>query len=161
MKSMLERLKLWHKFALLTTLGALMCAVPLTLYLRDFNANLASTRTEIEGIGPIRQVSALQRLVLAHRGQSRITLLGQADPAKLAALQRDLQPAWAAVEQLVKAVPQNDEFQHHWGEALKAWKLVQAGLDGKQFDPETAFAAHDGVLTICATCTSTSPTTTC
>ncbi len=146
MNALLDRLKLWHKFTVLTLLGMVMCAVPLLLYLRDVNGVLDATRTERQGIEPLRQVSELQRQVLSHRGTARLVIMGEAPTERLQALQRDMAPGLAAVEQAVRAVPQDSEIQQHWGAVVKDLKRLQEDLAGRKLDANASFEAHTAVL---------------
>lgn len=50
MSNLIHRLRLSHKFGLLALLGALMLAPPMTYYLVDAEAELASTRQEVAGL---------------------------------------------------------------------------------------------------------------
>ena len=146
MNALLDRLKLWHKFTVLTLLGMVMCAVPLMLYLRDVNSALDASRTERQGIEPLRQVSEVQRQVLSHRGFARLVITGDAPAERLQALQRELEPALAAVDQSVRAVPQESEIQHHWSAALKDFKRLQEDLAGRKLDVNASYEAHTAVL---------------
>jgi methyl-accepting chemotaxis protein len=146
MNALLNRLKLWHKFAVLTLLGMVMCAVPLMLYLRDVNSVLEASRTELQGIAPLRQVSELQRHMLSHRGTARLVIMGEAPVERLQTIQRELEPALAAVEQSVRAVPQDSEIQHHWAAAMKDFKRLQEDLAGRKLDVNASFEAHTAVL---------------
>ena len=103
MNSLLDRMKLWQKFALLTALGILMCLVPLGIYLRDYNAQIESTRAELSAIGPMKQLANVERVVLTHRGTTRLVLNGQAEASRLQGLQREMQADWASVDQIGRA----------------------------------------------------------
>lgn len=54
MNSILSRMMLWQKFALLASIGAVLCAVPTALYLTATQASINSTRLEISGAEVIK-----------------------------------------------------------------------------------------------------------
>lgn len=49
MNSLLSRMMLWQKFAILASIGAVLCAVPTALYLRTTQAGIHNTRLELAG----------------------------------------------------------------------------------------------------------------
>jgi methyl-accepting chemotaxis protein len=54
MNSILSRMMLWQKFALLACIGVVLCAVPAWLYLNTTQARINSARMEISGVEVIK-----------------------------------------------------------------------------------------------------------
>ena len=68
--SLLSRLKLWHKFALVAALGLLLATPPSLLLLRGEWARLQSARAEKHGVAPVSALLGLMQATQQHRGLS-------------------------------------------------------------------------------------------
>jgi methyl-accepting chemotaxis protein len=147
MKNLLAKLMLWQKFALLGVLGLVLCAVPMTLMIRQMNSNIDSTRTELSGVEPVRQVTALIRLLQTHRGTLGMALASKADGGtQVAALQGDIKRAWSQVQHQVDTAPPNDEIRHHWGVVSKDWAQINEGMAAKTLTGTASFELHSDLL---------------
>jgi methyl-accepting chemotaxis protein len=54
MKNLLSRMMLWQKFAILAVLGAALCAVPTTMFVYKVNANIDTSRVELDGVSLVK-----------------------------------------------------------------------------------------------------------
>jgi methyl-accepting chemotaxis protein len=70
MKNLLSNLLLWQKFAILAILGAVLCAVPTGLFLREAHTNIEVGRLEAVGVGLVQKIEPLRRALFVARGQS-------------------------------------------------------------------------------------------
>ncbi len=115
MKSVLSRMMLWQKFAVLGVLGAALCAVPTALYLSQVHAQVRTIETERLGmklvLGAVPLQRAIQTLRLqgdqnqAAQGLARIeSHLGELDGVAAAIKERvDISESMQAMRQSVLA----------------------------------------------------------
>ena len=102
MKNLLSNLMLWQKFAILAALGAVLCAVPTGLYLRETLADIQTRQIEQSGASLARKLEGVRRTLFLARGES----LGNPDRhadlsltlAKLAELKDEAQANKAQVD---------------------------------------------------------------
>ncbi|MGZ5817231.1 MAG: hypothetical protein ACXWJD_00655, partial [Burkholderiaceae bacterium] len=98
-KSLLSHLKLWQKFVLLDTLGAILVAVPLLLYIHESNKSVNSAALEASSIQTERTLLKALRLVQQHRGLSAIYVSGKDEVKdKRASLEVEVTKAFAEVD---------------------------------------------------------------
>jgi len=146
MKNLLAKLMLWQKFALLGVLGMVLCAVPMTLMLKQMNQQIAATRLEAAGVEPVRQLTALIRLLQTHRGTSGLALGGNAEAAQqIQSQEAEIKRLWVQMAQQVEAVT-SGEVHHHWGEVNKYWKFLTDGLAAKTLTADSSFEQHTAML---------------
>ncbi len=70
MKNLLSNLLLWQKFAILALLGAVMCAVPTALFLRETRSQIQVAELERVGVGLAQKLEPIQRALYVARGES-------------------------------------------------------------------------------------------
>jgi methyl-accepting chemotaxis protein len=144
--NVLRKLKLWQKFAALGVVGAVMCAVPLTLVIQARNAEIAVARGEAAGTGPVASALALQKAMQVHRGMSNIVLNGNAG----ADSERKLRAG-----EVAKAI---DQFHQQVGQAGYAkvveqagrmkeqWQQLQQAVDARSLPAAESFAQHSALV---------------
>ena len=98
MNSLLDRLALWKKFALLGVFSVVLIALPFSLYIIETNKGLSIATQEAQGIAPARQLLKVLQLTQQHRGLSGVVLSGNA------AMASDRSAKMAEVEQAMQAL---------------------------------------------------------
>jgi methyl-accepting chemotaxis protein len=93
----LNRMKLWQRFALLGLMGILLVVPPSWLFVRENNKTISSSTTEQQGLKPGEHALRLLQMMQQHRGLSATFLGGGQLAAQRAAKQSE-------VEQLLKGM---------------------------------------------------------
>ncbi len=146
MKTLLNNMLLWQKFLVLGALGALMCAVPLTLMLRNETQQIESTRLEVAGIVPIQQASALIKAMQAHRTDMALVAAGVDEGRKRESASRaDMLRLWPQVQAQVDAA-NDSEVREHWAGASKAWKALSDGQNAGTVTGPFSLKQHNDML---------------
>jgi methyl-accepting chemotaxis protein len=146
MNRLLNRLLLWHKFAILGIFAFILFMAPLALYLHESNKSVAAAAREAEGLPPARAVLKVVLLTQQHRGLSALMLSGDAAaPAQRAAKQDEVEKAFAAAEAVVKQTG-DSAIVSQWSTAKSGWsalagKLAQGGISA----PES-FTSHTSLV---------------
>ncbi|MCU0969576.1 MAG: methyl-accepting chemotaxis protein, partial [Rubrivivax sp.] len=146
MNKILRNVALGRKFAVLGVLGALLCAVPLTLVVQQKSAELAVAQSEDAGIDPLRSAVELQRALQAHRGLSGIVLNGDASP------DGERRTRQAAVDAaLGRLAGQFDALGYEIPAATAAalrteWTALARRVEARQLSARESFAAHTALV---------------
>jgi methyl-accepting chemotaxis protein len=146
MKNILRSTKLWQKFAVLGVLGAVLCAVPLTLVVRSENEQIAVAHAEDAGIDPVRTSLQLARRLQLHRTQAGQLLAGNAG-----ADHERRSHATEVVGLITVLHKQTSELGYpkatERADAVKAsWEKLLADVDGRTTTPEASFQQHSELL---------------
>ena len=136
MKNVLRSLKLWHKFAALGAIGAVLCAIPLQKVIDYKNGELAVAISEDQGIDTVQLMVPLQRALQAHRGLSAMVLGGNA------AAEADRRVRAAEVGTHIDLVAKS-LASHNYSKAAEEFKVFKADWDklNKQVETKDIAAA--------------------
>ncbi|MDO9235529.1 MAG: HAMP domain-containing protein, partial [Aquabacterium sp.] len=107
MNQFLSRLMMWQKFAILGAIGAILCALPLGLFLRQSLASISATHQEIVGVEVITAIVALPDAI------QRTRILPETHPdhkASWTKLASDIDKAQAVVNQYKAELDMTPEF---------------------------------------------------
>ncbi|MEY4765850.1 MAG: hypothetical protein RI907_2523, partial [Pseudomonadota bacterium] len=131
MKNLLSNLLLWQKFAILAALGAVLCAVPTTLYVREaFNA-VQTRSVEREGVNLAQQLEQVRRTLFLARADSLSNADRHADLAPTLSKVQALKEAASTYKATVDVTAAVDELQRSL-----------AGMKGK-VDSKSRLTASD------------------
>ena len=146
MSNLIHRLRLSHKFGLLALLGALMLAPPMTYYLVDAEAELASTRQEVAGLQPSAALLKLIRLTQQHRGLTATVLGGKAEAeGQRAERQREVDQALGEFAALAAGI-EDPKFAAGWQQVQQQWKTLSAQVAQWQLAAPASFAGHSALV---------------
>ena len=146
MSNLIHRLRLSHKFGLLALLGALMLAPPMTYYLVDAEAELASTRQEVAGLQPSAALLKLIRLTQQHRGLTATVLGGKAEAeGQRAERQREVDQALGEFAALAAGI-EDPKFAEGWQQVQQQWKTLSAQVAQRQMAAPASFAGHSALV---------------
>ena len=146
MSNLIHRLRLSHKFGLLALLGALMLAPPMTYYLVDAEAELASTRQEVAGLQPSAALLKLIRLTQQHRGLTATVLGGKAEAeGQRAERQREVDQALGEFAALAAGI-EDPKFAEGWQQVQQQWKTLSAQVAQRQLAAPASFAGHSALV---------------
>ena len=146
MSNLIHRLRLSHKFGLLALLGALMLAPPMTYYLVDAEAELASTRQEVAGLQPSAALLKLIRLTQQHRGLTATVLGGKAEAeGQRAERQREVDQALGEFAALAAGI-EDPKVAEGWQQVQQQWKTLSAQVAQRQLAAPASFAGHSALV---------------
>ncbi len=132
MNKLLSNLLLWQKFAILAILGAVMCAVPTALFLRETWAQIDVARREVVGVAIAQKLQPVRHALFQARSASLEDADRRADltstTAKLADLRAQAEVAKAGVDVSTEV---NDLTRKL--EALKSKVDARAHLTGEDW----------------------------
>jgi len=142
MTNILRRLRLWQKFAALGLIGAVMCAVPLTVVLRTANDNVTTAVAEEAGIVPVRKVLETNQLILAHRGAALALINGEAGAE--AVERQAAQAITTRIDELAKLIDAGayPEGAKAIGEIKESWGKLAKAVAAKSIDADDSFESH-------------------
>ena len=139
-------LRVRTRFLLLGLLGLVMAGVPMAMYVQKSLADMDSTRLELGGIAPARDMISLIRLTQQHRGLSALVLGGNAaSQADRAAKQKEVEAAVAQLSQDLAALD-DARTRAGWDKNKQDWSAIAAGLASGSLNAEQSFSAHSVLL---------------
>ena len=141
--SLLSRLSLLQKFAVLALVGLFVAAWPTYLHVRDALRTIDHARMEASGAAPLTALSKVVQAMQIHRGLSAGMLGGDAVLAtrRPAAGERVTQAMEAATARLAGAhIPA--EQQAAWQQARQTWQQLEAKVAQKQLQQAQSTAQH-------------------
>ena len=141
--SLLSRLSLLQKFAVLALVGLFVAAWPTYLHVRDALRTIDHARMEASGAAPLTALSKVVQAMQIHRGLSAGMLGGDAVLAarRPGAGERVTQAMEAATARLAGArIPA--EQQAAWQQARQTWQQLEAKVAQKQLQQAQSTAQH-------------------
>ena len=144
--SMLQSLKLWHKFLALSLIGLILASIPGYFYFREANKALDAYSSEQMGIGPMAAVMRVIQLTQQHRGLSALTLGGSSSAdAPRSAKQQETDQAYAAMNAIIAAIPNKDILQA-WAAGKTEWETLRQDVAAKRLSVPQSYAAHTALM---------------
>ena len=145
--ALLNRLRLWQKFAILALFGVLLVAAPFTLYVNESGKVISAARLEAEGLRPIRQVLKTLQLAQQHRGLSMLTLSGDAaaQPKRAAKLE-ETERAFAALDAELQKNVHDPALAGAWRETREAWNTLRDKVGQGTIAAADSFGAHSAMI---------------
>ncbi|MGZ3241007.1 MAG: HAMP domain-containing protein, partial [Burkholderiaceae bacterium] len=146
LRSLLSRLKLWQKFVLLDTLGAILVAVPLMLYIQESNKSVDTAALEASGIQTERTLLKAIQLAQQHRGLSSMVLSGNAEAKdKRAAKQEEVVRVFAELDTTVKQAG-NTRADAIWQKLKSDWPTLANKVASQSLTPKESFTEHTALI---------------
>jgi hypothetical protein len=145
--SLLSRLSLLQKFAVLALVGLFVAAWPTYLHVRDALRTIDHARMEASGAAPLTALSKVVQAMQIHRGLSAGMLGGDAVLAarRPGAGERVTQAMEAATARLAGAgIPA--EQQAAWQQARQTWQQLEARVAQKQLQQAQSTAQHTALI---------------
>jgi methyl-accepting chemotaxis protein len=147
MQTLLNRLLLWQKFALIALFGGFLILAPLGLYITESNRAIDAAKREVAGIPPIQTLLKAVTLTQQHRGLSSMVLSGnEAAKEQRVAKQKEVEQAFTTMDAVVKQSA-DAVLEERWVQAKSSWaplagKIAQVSLSSPQ-----SFAEHTVLIT--------------
>ncbi|HTN65021.1 MAG TPA: methyl-accepting chemotaxis protein [Burkholderiaceae bacterium] len=145
--ALLNRLRLWQKFAILALFGVLLVAAPFILYVNESGKVISAARLEAEGLTPIRLMLKTLQLAQQHRGLSMLTLSGDAEAQpKRAAKQEETERAFAALDAELQKITHDPAIATTWRETREAWNTLKGKVGQGTIAAADSFGAHGAMI---------------
>ncbi len=146
MKSLLGRLLLWQKLAILGVFGLMQVAVPLYLFIGQVNDDVAAAEREAAGMRPTQVLLESIKTMQQHRALSALVLGGDNDvrstrEAKAAEVSKTL----ADVDALRSAFP-GGGIDSRWTDITQRWNALQKNVASKAIDVSQSTAEHTALV---------------
>jgi len=146
MKSIISKLRLWQKFALIGAIAATMIALPLFGYVEKLNADLQSARLEADAVEPVHELLHLIRATQKHRLHSGEFLGGDlsagarrdAAYAAMTASLAEVSQAWAAVS--------DAGLKDRAARIRQEMESLGSAVGARTIDLPQSFDRHDGLI---------------
>ena len=140
MSSLLNRMKLWQRFALLGLMGVLLVAPPSALFIDGSNRDIDFSATELDGIVPGRTVLQLLQQVQQHRGLSAAFLGGGQLADQRAAKADEVGKTLAQVDKLLAGThPATSKLL----EAVRNdWSALQQRVASRSYSTAESYTGH-------------------
>ena len=144
--NVLRSIKLWQKFGVLGTLGAVSCAIPTAYILTEHQGQQVSAEAEDWGLDPLRTAFLLQGHLQSLRGATSLALTGMGTDNESKA---PLQKAGEAFNELHSQATERGYTKTAAAvtEAKAAWAKLATSADTKSAGAKASHDAHTEVLT--------------
>jgi methyl-accepting chemotaxis protein len=145
-RSILNRLKLWQKFVLLDSLGAVLVAVPLLLYIHESNKSIGVAAIEASGIQAEHSLLKTIQLTQQHRGLSSLVLGGNAGAKdKRAVKQEEVTKAFSDLDSAITQAG-NTRVTAIWQQSKSDWSALAGKVASQALTPKESFAQHTALI---------------
>jgi twitching motility protein PilJ len=144
--TLLLRLKLWQKFALLGVLAFALTAFPTWRLLKDAQASIDQARTEESGLVAITAALELVRAMQDHRASASYFVLG--DEKRGAAQSKNAADVDTAIGNLNTIIdPLKDAaVTERMAAFRKSWALLKDNVTGRKIDQRAVTEDHIGAI---------------
>lgn len=147
---LIDHLRLWQKFALVSAIALLVTLVASALVIQSRYREIQIAQTELNGLAPVGDLITLIQQTQQHRGLSASLLAGnEAAKAnreeKKTQVQNTLAKAKASVEALgIRS--QRSEEAAQFTQIVKDWETLVAGVDAKSITGPQSYAGHTALI---------------
>ncbi|WP_295760746.1 methyl-accepting chemotaxis protein [Undibacterium sp.] len=147
MRTFINRLLLWQKFAILGLFGIVLVSVPFLLYVHEAGKVLDAAKLETQAIAPLRHFLTSMQLMQQHRGLSALALGGNAEAqAKRAAKMGEVDQALQALDLDLKKNLKDSKITELWQGAKSDWSGLQGKVAQNAVSVPESFAAHTALI---------------
>lgn len=144
--TLLNSLRLWKKFSILSFISLLVAFIPASLYLYTTNKAISAAQLEQEGIAPVAAMFKTIQLTQQHRGLAALAGSGSIDAAeKRVAKQAEADLAYHNMDALI-AVMDNRELKQKWGTARSTWTALANHFANGNWTVADSYAAHTALI---------------
>ena len=144
--SIIGRLRLAHKFLILSVIALLLAGIPTYFYVREAAKGLDAYLAEQQGMPQVAAVMKTIQLTQQHRGLAALVLGGVAGADdKRQAKQAEADQLYARIDTMVKAMD-DPGVSKVWDGARRDWESLRAGVSNKSLTVAQSFAAHTALV---------------
>ena len=144
--SLLGRLRLAHKFMILSMIALLLASIPTYFYVREAAKGLDSYVAEQQGMPQVAAVMKTIQLTQQHRGLAALLLGGVSgiDDRRLAK-QVEADQQYAQVDALVQAMD-DPGVSKVWTAVQRDWESLRANVSARRLTVAQSFVAHTALI---------------
>ncbi|HEU4846129.1 MAG TPA: nitrate- and nitrite sensing domain-containing protein, partial [Burkholderiaceae bacterium] len=144
--ALVSRLRLPHKFLILSIIAVMLAAIPAYFYVREAAKGLDAYLSEQEGAPHVADVLKTIQLTQQHRGLSAL-YLGQVAgvEGKRQAKQDEADRLYAKVDAVVRRIGDKG-VTAAWDEARADWERLRQGVATRTLTVPQSFAAHTALV---------------
>jgi methyl-accepting chemotaxis protein len=143
--SVLNRLRLWQKLAVLIAAMAVPTALLAIFYLNETNGVVRSARNELDGAGYLQSLGSALTLVANHRSRSHAVLTGDASRKnEMYSTAATIDKQFAEVDKLDAQLGERFKSSVEWHAIKAGWTTLKAELD--KSSPEDNLRRHDALI---------------
>ena len=144
--TILDRLLLWHKFAILAIVGVIVTAIPATLYLLETSKSLDAITGEAEALDPMAAILKTIQTTQQHRGLSALVLGGVKEvEGKREEKQREADQNYDVVSAIIKGLG-NKDIEAAWDTAGRDWETLRNGVSNRTLSVPQSYEAHTALV---------------
>jgi methyl-accepting chemotaxis protein len=143
--SVLNRLRLWQKLAVLIAAMAVPTALLALFYLNETNAVVRSARNELDGARYLQSLGLALTELANHRSRSHAVLTGDASRKdEMFSTAAIIDKQFAAVDELDAQLGERFKSSADWRAIKAGWTTLEAQLD--RSTPEDNLRRHDALI---------------
>ncbi|MDQ1260109.1 MAG: hypothetical protein QG643_1933 [Pseudomonadota bacterium] len=147
MSTLMHRLGLAQKFAILGLLALMMVALPTVPYLQRAFADVALAERQVQGGRAMGEVNRVIQFSQIHRGLSAGMLSGnEALAQRRPGVGTSLGQTMERVDELLKAVQASATTQASWAQRRQAWAVLEPGVSGRQLSAQDSTRLHTELI---------------
>src|SRR5574340_595671 len=147
MKTLLGRMKLWQKFALLGILSFALVTVTFAMYMTMNLRDIRTARVEMAGVQPARKLLQIVQITQQHRALSASVLGGNASlESKRDAKHAEVDKAVAEFAEIVSKDVDDVKIAAAWDRAAQSWKSLAQEVAGRSIQGKDSYARHVGLI---------------
>jgi twitching motility protein PilJ len=140
--NLLQRMRLWQKFALLAVLAVAAVSVPYVQFFKTAQESVGFAKTEISGLEPTRNAVTLLQRAQQHRGLSALMLGGnEGQSQNRAAKQVEVEQLIATLDQQLASLD-SKTVKDEWAALKQDWKQLAAEVSNRSADSRKSFESH-------------------
>ncbi|MEO6279913.1 methyl-accepting chemotaxis protein [Roseateles sp.] len=138
-----------RKLMLLTLLVLVAISIPSAFQVRQAHQLAQAAQSELDGLGPARQLVRLTQLTQQHRGLSA-ALLGGNDSVQAAreAKNSEVAKQFSDVDGMLKTAAATDAMRSSWQDAQQRWQALSAQVGAKGLKAAESSTLHAQLITV-------------
>jgi methyl-accepting chemotaxis protein len=146
--SVLQQMKLAHKFLILGLISLIMVAIPTGLYFQGAWTQIRVAQREILGTGPLTALNKVIQYSQTHRGMSAGMLSGnEALAARRPALRDKLSAAVNALDGEFQSAQVSAPLQARWATLKQSWIGLEQAVANKSLSAADSTRQHTQLIT--------------
>jgi methyl-accepting chemotaxis protein len=142
----LEHLLLWHKFAILSVVGVIVAAIPVSLYLHETGKALDALELEARARTPVATILDTIQTTQQHRGLAALVIGGVAESIpKRDKKQVEVDANYAAMSAIVAGL-HDPRIDRAWSEAKRDWEALRGRVVAGTITVPQSYEAHTALV---------------
>lgn len=142
----LAEAKLPRKFMLLGVIALILVAVPFFQFFMASQERISTTKQELAGFEPAKQLIGLMTLIAENRGMTAGALSGNLQfAAELDAKKAEIDRTMAELDTTMKALD-NERLKNAWEKSRQDWNNLAADIGSRSITASASFTNHTNLI---------------